>query len=119
MAQTSVFYNGVRDVVFEVEDASGKVHSVRINGSGAALKGSDLKPLPGAGAYGITLVDAETWEAVKKKYADMEIFKKGLIMDGATEKAKAEAKEVVSSKDNGQAPASKAEDGNRKKKKSS
>ena len=47
----------------------------------------------------------------------MQIFKDGFIRDGATEKAKAEAKEVVSSLDNGQAPAGKEEDGNRKKRK--
>ena len=117
MAQTTVFYNSVRDIVFSVEDAAGKPHSVRINGSGATLKGTNPTPLPGVGAYGITLVDADLWAAVKKKYADMQIFKDGFIKDGATEKAKAEAKEVVSAKDNGQAPASKEEDGNRKKKK--
>ena len=117
MAQTTVFYNGVRDIVFDVEDKTGKPVSIHINGSGATLKGTDPTPLPGVGAYGITLVDAEAWEAVKKKYADMGIFKDGFIRDGATEKAKAEAKEVVSAQDNGQAPAGKEEDGNRKKKK--
>lgn len=117
MAQTTVFYNGVRDIVFDVEDAAGKPHSIRINGSGAGLKGTEPKALPGAGAYGITVVDADLWVAVKKKYADMQIFKDGFIKDGATEKAKAEAKEVVSSLDNRQAPAGKEEDGNRKKRK--
>lgn len=117
MAQTTVFYNGVRDIVFEVNDKTGKPVVVHINGSGASLKGTELKPLPGVGAYGVTLVDAETWAEVKKKYADMRIFKDGFIKDGATEKAKAEAKEVVSSLDNGQGPASQDEDGSRKKKK--
>lgn len=117
MAQTTVFYNSVRDIVFDVEDAAGKPHSVRINGSGATLRGTDINPLPGVGAYGVTVVDADLWAAAKKKYADMQIFKDGFIRDGATEKAKTEAKEVVSSLDNGQAPAGKEEDGNRKKRK--
>lgn len=115
MAQTTVFYNGVRDVVFDVEDKTGKPVSVRIHGSGAALAGADPKPLPGAGAFGMTVVDADLWAEVKKKYAEMQIFKTGLIKDGATEKAKTEAKEIVSSKDNGQAPASTEEDASRKK----
>lgn len=116
MEKTTVFYNGVRDMEFEVE-AGGKPVSVLIHGSGAGLGGNDPKPLPGAGAYGMTVVDADLWEAVKKQYAEMQIFKDGFIRDGATEKAKAEAKEEVSSKDNGQAPASQDEDGNRRKRK--
>ena len=78
MAQTTVFYNSVRDIVFDVEDAAGKPHSVRINGSSATLRGTDINPLPGVGAYGVTFgVDADLWAVVKKKYADMQIFKDG------------------------------------------
>lgn len=117
MAQTTVFYNGVRNIEFEVTDNAGKIQSVIIKGSGADLIGPDAKPLPAAGAYGITVVDADLWKAVKEKYADMQIFKDGLIKDGATEKAKAAAKETVSAKDNGQGPAEQEEAGKRKSKK--
>jgi hypothetical protein len=117
VAQTTVFYNGVRDIEFDVTDKSGIVHTVVVKGSGAGIRGVNGQPLPAVGAYGVTVVDADLWNAVKKKYADMQIFKDGFIRDGATEKAKAEAKEVVSSLDNGQAPAGKEEDGNRKKRK--
>jgi len=105
MAQTTVFYNSVRDIVFEVE-AAGKTAAIRIHGSGFPLAGADPKVLPGIGAYGITQVDADVWDAIVKKYGEMDIFKAGLIKAGASEKAKQAAKEEVASKDNGQSPES-------------
>lgn len=114
MAQTTVFYNGVRDIEFDVTDKSGMVHTVVVKGSGAALKGMAAQPLPLAGAYGVTVVDADMWAAVKNAYADHPAFKGGFLKDGDTEKAKAKAKEEVSSKDNGQAPAKQEEAGKRK-----
>ena len=105
MAQTTVFYNSVRDIVFEVE-AAGKPAAVRIHGSGFPLTGADPKVLPGIGAYGMTQVDADLWDAIVKKYGEMDIFKNGLIKAGASEKAKAAAKEEVAARDNGQSPAS-------------
>lgn len=114
MATTTVFYNGVRNIEFEVEANDGTKKYVTINGSGANLTGADAKPLPGVGAYGITVVDADLWKAVKEKYAEMQIFKDGFIKDGATEKAKQAAKEEVSSLDNGQSPAEQEEAGKKK-----
>ena len=105
MATTTVFYNSVRDICFEVE-AAGKPAAVRIHGSGFTLAGADAKILPGVGAYGMTQIDADIWEEIVKQYGDMEIFKNGLIKAGASEKAKAAAKEEVAAKDNGQSPAS-------------
>ena len=105
MATTTVFYNSVRDICFEVE-AAGKPAAVRIHGSGFTLAGADAKILPGVGAYGMTQIDADLWDAIVKKYGEMEIFKNGLIKAGASEKAKQAAKEEVSDKDNGQSPAS-------------
>lgn len=117
MAQTTVFYNGVRNIEFEITDNAGKIQSVIIKGSGAGLIGPDAKPLPAAGAYGITVIDADAWAAIEEKYGEMQIFKDGLIRAGVSEKAKAAAKEEVSSKDNGQGPADQEEAGKRKKKK--
>ena len=105
MATTTVFYNSVRDICFEVE-AAGKPAAVRIHGSGFTLAGADAKILPGVGAYGMTQIDADVWDAIVKKYGEMEIFKNGLIKAGASEKAKQAAKEEVAEKDNGQSPAS-------------
>ena len=105
MAQTTVFYNSVRDIVFEV-DKGGKPAQIRIHGSGFPLAGADAKILPGVGAYGMTQVDSDVWEEIVKRYGDMDIFKNGLIKAGASEKAKAAAKEEVSAKDNGQSPES-------------
>ena len=114
MAQTTVFYNGVRNIEFEVTDKSGKVHTVEIKGSGAGLRGAQAQPLPAVGAYGMTAVDADMWAEVKKAYADHPAFKGGFIKDGASEKAKAAAKEEVKSLDNGQSPATQEEAGKRK-----
>ena len=110
MATTTVFYNGVRPIEFEVEDKSGVVHTVVINGSGVGLQGATAVPLPAAGAYGITQnVDADLWAAIEQKYGDSPLFKGGFIKAGTSEKAKAAAKEEVASKDNGQAPIAKDE----------
>ena len=114
MAQTTVFYNGVRNLEFEITDKSGVVHTVDIKGSGEALRGKAAQPLPLAGAYGITTVDADLWTAVKEAYAEHPAFKGGFIKDGDTEKAKAKAKEEVADKDNGQGPAEQEEAGKKK-----
>ena len=114
MATTTVFYNGVRNIEFDITDKAGKVHIVDIKGSGEALRGKAAQPLPLAGAYGITTVDAELWAAVKEAYDEHPAFKGGFIKDGDSEKAKAKAKEEVSAVDNGQAPAEQGEAGKKK-----
>ena len=114
MAQTTVFYNGVRDIEFDVTDKSGLVHTVVVKGSGADLKGKPARPLPLMGAYGMTIVDADLWAAVKAAYAEHPAFKMGFIKDGETEKAKAKAKEEVSALDNGQGAAKQEEAGKKK-----
>ena len=110
MATTTVFYNSPRPIEFDVEDKNGVVHTVVINGSGVGLQGANAVPLPAVGAYGMTPnVDADLWAAIEKQYGESPIFKNGLIRAGATEKAKAAAKEEVSSKENGQEPIAKDE----------
>ena len=113
MAQTTVYYNGVRDIEFEIVDKAGMKHEVVVKGSGAGIKGANT-PLPAVGAYGITLVDADMWAAVKAAYAEHPVFKGGFIKDGASEKAKAAAKEEVSALDNGQGAAKQEEAGKKK-----
>ena len=52
---------------------------VRINGNAVDLKGRDMGVLP-IGAYGMTMVREEDWEAIKATYAaSMPIFARGLI----------------------------------------
>lgn len=114
MAQTSVFYNGVRDIEFDVTDKSGLVHTVVIKGSGAGIRGVNGQPLPAVGAYGVTVVDADLWAAIKAAYADHPAFKGGFVKDGETKKAKAKAKEEVSALDNGQGAAKQEEAGKKK-----
>ena len=114
MAQTTVFYNGVRDIEFDVTDKAGMVHTVVIKGSGAGIRGVNAQPLPAVGAYGVTVVDADMWQAVKDAYGEHPAFKGGFIKDGASEKAKTAAKEEVSALDNGQGAAKQEEAGKRK-----
>ncbi len=114
MAQTTVFYNGVRDIEFDVTDKSGVVHTVVVKGSGAGIRGVNGQPLPAVGAYGVTVVDADIWTAVKTAFAEHPAFKVGFIKDGETEKAKAKAKEEVSALDNGQGAAKQEEAGKKK-----
>ena len=114
MAQTTVFYNGVRDLEFEIADKSGMIHTVVIKGSGAGLRGVNGQPLPPVGAYGVTVVDADLWAAVKAAFAEHPAFKLGFVKDGETEKAKAKAKEEVSALDNGQGAAKQEEAGKKK-----
>ena len=114
MAKTTVFYNGVRDLEFEIADKSGMIHTVVIKGSGAGLRGANAQPLPAAGAYDATVVDADMWAAVKEAYAEHPAFKGGFVKDGSSEKAKETAIEEVSALDNGQAPAKRDEVGKKK-----
>ena len=114
MAKTTVFYNGVRDIEFEIADKSGMIHTVVIKGSGAGLRGVNGQPLPAVGAYGVTVVDADLWAAVKAAFAEHPAFKLGFVKDGETEKAKAKAKDEVSALDNGQGAAKQEEAGKKK-----
>ena len=114
MAQTTVFYNGVRDIEFDVTDKSGIVHTVVVKGSGAGLRGVNGQPLPAVGAFGATVVDADLWTAVKAAFAEHPAFKLGFIKDGETEKSKAKAKDEVSALDNGQGAAAQEEAGKKK-----
>lgn len=104
----TVLLNSVRDIVFDVADNSGKTHNIKINGSGSLIRRPDgsvipSASLPGVGAYGITVVDAELWAAVEKQYGSMSLFKKGFIK-ATTPKTEDEAKAEISEKSNGEEP---------------
>ena len=109
MANTvTVLLNSVRDITFDVVDNSGKTHYVKINGSGSLIRNTDgtvraSAPLPGVGAYGMTVVDADLWAAVEKTYGSMSLFQKGFIK-AATPKTEEEAKAEISEKENGEEP---------------
>jgi hypothetical protein len=109
MANTvTVLLNSVRDITFDVVDNSGKTHFVKINGSGSLIRNTDgtvraSAPLPGVGAYGMTVVDADLWAAVEKTYGSMSLFTKGFIK-ATTPKTEEAAKEEISTKENGEEP---------------
>lgn len=110
MANTvTVLLNSVRDIVFDVTDNSGKIHKVKINGSGSLIREKGVvipsSHLPGAGSYGVTHnVDADLWAQVEKTYESMSIFKKGYIK-ATTPKTEKDDKAELSSKANGEEPA--------------
>lgn len=67
--------------------------SVVINGNAVHLKGRTTGVLPDGG-FGMTTILREDWEAIKKAYGTMSIFKNGLIFACAdTASAQAQAKE--------------------------
>lgn len=104
----TVFYNSVRDIVFDIYDKNGAKKLIHINGSGSLVRKPDGSVIPSvalpvAGAYGITVVDAESWAEVEKAYGSMSIFQKGYIK-ASTPKTEKAVKEEVSSKKNGEEP---------------
>ena len=115
----TVLLNNVRDIVFDVTDNSGKTHYVKINGSGSLIRKPDgsilpSAPLPEVGAYGMTIVDADLWTAVEKKYSSMSLFKKGFIK-ATTPKTEEDAKAELSEKANGEEPVEPQEEAPKKK----
>ena len=120
MANTvTVLLNSVRDIVFDVADKNSKIHYVKINGSGSLVRDSKgnvrpSTPLPEIGAYGMTVVDADLWAAVEKKYGSMSLFKKGFIK-ATTPKTEEAAKEEISELENGEEPAVPQEEAPKKK----
>lgn len=68
---------------------------VLINGNAADLRGEEKGVLP-VGAFGLTTIDRDDWEYIKKTYGRMEVFENGLLfaaerkadaLDEAEEKA--------------------------------
>jgi hypothetical protein len=101
--------NSVRDITFDVVDNSGKIHYVKVNGSGSLIRNTDgtvraSAPLPGVGAYGMTVVDADLWAAVEKTYGSMSLFTKGFIKAAVNQQAQESAEEELSEKENGEEP---------------
>lgn len=67
--------------------------SVVINGNAAHLRGNRAPILP-QGGYGMTTINKDDWEYIKKTYSSMNIFKSGLIFANAdTASVKSQAKE--------------------------
>jgi hypothetical protein len=120
MANTvTVLLNSVRDIVFDVADTSGKIHYIKILGSGSKIRNEHgvvipSSHLPGAGSYGVTHnVDADLWAEVEKTYGSMSIFKKGYIK-ATTPKTEKAAREELATKENGEEPEATQESGKKR-----
>lgn len=120
MAKTvTVLLNSVRDIVFDVTDNSGKIHYIKVLGSGSNIRNEHgvvipSSHLPGAGSYGVTHnVDADLWAEVEKTYGSMSIFKKGYIK-ATTPKTEKAAREELATKENGEEPEATQESGKKR-----
>jgi len=81
-------------LVLDMVDASGKEVKVVLNGQNSSQEGREIILLSNRD-YGITDVDAEFWEAWKKKYAGYEPLVTKAIFEAKDERdAKAVHKEV-------------------------
>ncbi|MDL2315504.1 hypothetical protein LJC59_00275 [Desulfovibrio sp. OttesenSCG-928-A18] len=69
----TVAYNSVRGITFALGDKR-----ILIRGSSSHLVGKEKGIIP-VGRYGYTRVAVDEWEAIKKEYGEMSIFKNGLI----------------------------------------
>jgi hypothetical protein len=84
----TVAYNAARGIIFSL---NGK--SIHINGSNIQLMGKEKGVIP-VGQYGYTRIPAGDWEAIRKTYGSMEIFKNGLIFaEKSQDKAQGRAEE--------------------------
>lgn len=63
---------------FRVPTRSG-TQEVVIMGNAENLRGKDKGILPTSGAFGITVLDSEVWEAIEKNYSNFPAIKNGLI----------------------------------------
>jgi hypothetical protein len=72
--KVAVAFNHPQGIKFTVPGG----RAVVINGNATHLRGKEKGVLP-AGAFGLTLVDADDWEYITKVYGRMQIFKSGLI----------------------------------------
>lgn len=67
--------------------------SIIINGNATHLRGNRAPILP-QGGYGMTTINKDDWEYIKKTYGNMNIFKSGLIFANAdAASAESQAKE--------------------------
>lgn len=87
-----VAYNGVQAQAFDVPMNNGAKKRVIINGNNADLVGKPRGELY-AGGYGLTAIDRDVWEWIKKNYAQWGAIKNGLMFATTEESAAAEIKE--------------------------
>jgi len=82
----AVALNYPTDLLFEMPGG----REVCISGNASHLRGQEMGVLP-VGAYGITVVNADDWEYIKRRYGGSAIFRNGLIF-ARGKKADASAK---------------------------
>lgn len=73
-----VYLNHPTGIQFDIARNGGQKYRLLINGNAMALRGKDKGILP-RGAYGMTRIERDEWETIKRKYGSMRIFKTGLI----------------------------------------
>lgn len=74
-----VCYNSPTGIIFDLPQTRGGIKKVLINGNATHLRGKERAGALPVGAFGMTVIPAEDWEAIKERYGRMRIFKSGLI----------------------------------------
>lgn len=76
--------NHPQGVKFKVVDNSGDVSFVELQGNAHNLKGeADARPLP-VGGYGLTSINRDAWEYIKKNYQHLPLLKNKLIFEAGS-----------------------------------
>lgn len=85
--------NNPKSITFTVFEAGGGKHHVTINGNATGLVGKPKGQVP-SGEYGLTEIDADDWNYIKRTYCQFELIRNHLLYAVKTEEAaKSEAKE--------------------------
>lgn len=84
-----VALNYARDIDFPM--ANGK--TIHLNGNATGLRGKEIGVLP-VGAFGLTVISKDEWEALQKEWGTMKIFQNGLCFSaGNTQDTQEEAED--------------------------
>lgn len=92
MATVLVSCKLVNGIKFQLEDKDGSIRNIILEGSGEIAKGNKGVPL-NKHAFGLTPVDSEDYEEIKKKYAHMTYWKDGIIFSSEN-KARAKSEQA-------------------------
>lgn len=78
-----VCYNSPCGIIFELNRPDGTIKKIEIAGNAVHLRGKERAGALPVGAFGMTVVDAQDWEAIKVKYGRMKMFNKGTIFSAS------------------------------------
>lgn len=89
-----VAMNQPQGIIFRLFRGDSEYKRVKINGNAEGLIGAlDAAKLP-RGGYGLTTIDVQDWNEIKRQYGSLPLFKNGLIFAASSvNSAQAQARE--------------------------